>query len=103
MLIYTLVYYLTSEIGKTSLQRTLVSTPYGNFNKYSVLHFDLRDTDDLSTRNKIVGPIVSLVRRFHIIIRTLLHIYRNVLREGAYVTLVFAFARCVVLRSYDSN
>ena len=27
--------------------------------------FHLRDRDDLSTRGKIVGPKVSLVRRFH--------------------------------------
>ena len=27
--------------------------------------FDLRDGDDLSTSGKIVGPIVSLVWRFH--------------------------------------
>ena len=31
---------------------------------FSVL-LGLRDRDDLSTRDKIVGPIVSLVRRFH--------------------------------------
>ena len=30
--------------------------------------FDLRDRDDLSTRDKIVGPIASLVQRFHCII-----------------------------------
>ena len=32
--------------------------------KYLIL-FDLRDRDNLSTRDKLVGPIVSLVRRFH--------------------------------------
>ena len=26
---------------------------------------DLQDRDDLSTRDKIIGPIVSRVRRFH--------------------------------------
>ena len=62
-----LVYYLTShkgpsEMGTTSLQRTLASTPY-----FSVL-FDIRDRDNLSTRDKIVGPIVSLVQRFHCIL-----------------------------------
>ena len=52
-----------SEIGMTSLQRTLVSTPCPNPH-LSVL-FDLRDRDNLSTRDNIFRPIVSLVRRFH--------------------------------------
>ena len=29
--------------------------------------FDLKDRDDLSTKDKNVGPIVSLVQRFHCI------------------------------------
>ena len=50
-----------SEIGTMFLQRTLVSTPCYYF---SVL-FDLQDRDDLHTRDKIIGPIVSLVWMFH--------------------------------------
>ena len=53
-----LVLYLTSEIGTTSLQKTIANK-----------NFYLRDRDDLSTRVKIDGPIVSLVRRFHCIIQ----------------------------------
>ena len=52
-----------SEIGTTSLQRTLVAAPCSYF---SVL-FYLRDRDNLSTRDKTISPKVSLVRRFHCI------------------------------------
>ena len=47
-----------SEIGTTSLQRTLLQ-------HHAILY--LRDRDDLSTRNKIISPKVSLVGRFHCI------------------------------------
>ena len=50
-----------SEIGTTSLQRTLVAAPC----KYFSVLFYLRDRDNLSTRDKTISPKVSLVRRFH--------------------------------------
>ena len=43
---------------------------------FSVL-FNLRDRDDLSTRDKIIGPLVSLVWRFHCIPRDTHRFYGN--------------------------
>ena len=47
--------------------------------------FDPRDRDDLSTRGKIVGPIVSLVQRFHCMI-----LYASIYMYGVIVFTVAA-------------
>ena len=52
-----------SEIGTTSPEGTLC------FNSMLITGcINLRDRDHLSTRDKIFGPIVPLVRRFHCIL-----------------------------------
>ena len=55
-----------SEIGMTSLQRAFVLNP---MLIYLSILFELRDRDDLSTRDKIISLMVSLVRRFHCILQ----------------------------------
>ena len=48
-----------SEKGTTSLQRTLLNAP-----NYTTMQINLREEDNLSTKDKIAGPNVSSIRKF---------------------------------------